>query len=117
MVLVAATIANNGNVITPYLVDAIRPPGGDWQPFPPPDISRAVTTGEVAAQIREAMRFPDPNTGDFGHASIAYTGAAGNVWFIGFAEKPDGGMIAVAVVIEGTTEVDAAVQIGTLALH
>jgi peptidoglycan glycosyltransferase len=129
MVLVAATVANHGHAITPYLVDATRRPGATaWQPIPPPANQTAVVTQEVADTIQTAMR--DAVTKGaaqaanrsglaiYGHASIAYTGPEQNAdaWFIGFIELPAGRSVAVAAVIEDTTDAATAANIGGIAL-
>jgi penicillin-binding protein A len=130
MVLVASTIANHGNVITPYLADAVRRPGSTrWEALDAPNQQAAVITQETADTIRTAMRAAvtkgAARTADrqgltiYGHASIAYTGPNQNAqaWFIGFIDKPDGHSIAVAVVIEDTNDASAAATIGGLALE
>lgn len=128
MALVAVTIANSGNTVTPYLVEAIRAPDMvDWQPITAVTEQHAVISTEVAAQIREAMRravttgaakaAQQDDLTIYGHASFAYTGVNANSWFIGFIELPDGSAAVVAVVIEGQKDTTLASQIGGIALR
>src|SRR5258708_6180631 len=88
MALAAATVANNGNAISPYLVDATRAPGAkDWTALDMPHTQKAVVTQDVANGITTAMR--DAVASGAGnaadrpdvagllvhcHASTAYTG-------------------------------------------
>ncbi len=125
MLLVASIIANHGNAITPYLVDAVRQPGSaTWTPLPSVQNQTAVVTQEVADSIRTAMQDAITNGAAsaaaqsglqiYGHASIAYTGPKQNAdsWFIGFIDRPDGTSVAVAVVIEEMSDVSVAARIG-----
>jgi peptidoglycan glycosyltransferase len=129
MALVACTIANHGHAITPYLADATRPPNtADWQPLPLPETQPAVITRDMADKIRTAMQQavnmgaaqPAGRTGlsIFGHASVAYTGpkVSADSWFIGFIDLAGGRSVAVAVVIEDSTDAGVAAQIGGAAL-
>jgi len=129
MALVAATIANHGNALTPYLADAIRRPGTtDWQPLQRSDKYPAVITSDVADMLRVGMRAAvtngaasqassaDQKLNIYGHASIAYTGQTADSWFIGFADLSDKRSIAVAVVVEGSSDPGTAATIGGIAL-
>ncbi len=130
MALVAATIANHGNGISPYIADATRAPGTQiWQPLDLPNDQPAVTSQDTANAIRLAMRAAvtdgSAHAADqagltvYGHASFAYTGASKNgaSWFIGFIDRPNGGSIALAVVIENTQDPTIAARIGGVVLH
>jgi peptidoglycan glycosyltransferase len=132
MALVACVVANHGNAVTPYVVDATRLPGTTtWNTLPVPEEQTAIITQEVADTLRMAMRDTvekgaaraakrpgQPDLAIYGHASIAYTGPDKNAdsWFIGFVERPGGKAIAVAVVVEGTNDPAVAAEIGGLAL-
>ncbi len=130
MVLVAATIANHGNLIVPHLADAIRRPGTtNWQPLTVPDLQSGVVTQDVADTVRTAMQDAvnkgaahaanRPGMTIYGHVGIAYTGPnqSAHTWFTGFVDRPDGHSIAVAVVIEDTNDVSVAANVGGLALE
>jgi peptidoglycan glycosyltransferase len=132
MALVACIVANHGNAVTPYIVDATRPVGTTtWKTLPAPEEQTAIITQEVADTLRTAMRDAvekgaaravkrpgQPDLAIYGHASIAYTGPGKNAdsWFIGFVEQPGGKAIVVAVVVEGTNDPAVAAEIGGLAL-
>ncbi len=129
MVLVVSAIANHGNMVTPFLADAIRRPGtANWQPLPVPRAGSAVMTQEVADTTRTAMReavekgaaqaASQPGLTIYGHASLAYTGPGQNAnsWFIGFVDLSSGHSVAVAVVVEDTADVSLAAQVGGLTL-
>ncbi len=131
MVLVAATIANRGNRLTPYMVEAIRPPDSNtWESIPLISAQAAVITPEVAEAIRammldavdvggaQAARTPGSPLKIYGHASLAYTGPQqnANAWFIGFVDLPDSRSIAVAVIVEAGADTPTAAAIGGSAL-
>jgi hypothetical protein len=71
----------------------------------------AVTQGAAQAANRSGLAI-------YGHASLAYTGPEhkADAWFIGFIELPGGRSVAVAAVIEDTTDAAVAADIGGLAL-
>jgi peptidoglycan glycosyltransferase len=125
MAMVAATVANQGNGITPVLADAIRKPGEDWQPLPVTQTQPAILTADVAnalgVMMGDAVKFGAAKAAAHdgldihGHASIAYTGASQSGWFVGYIVHPDGHMVAVAVVIENADAAKAA-EIGGLTL-
>ncbi|MCC7450343.1 MAG: hypothetical protein IT324_23190 [Anaerolineae bacterium] len=127
MALIAATIANRGNTVTPYLADATRPPNAAiWQPLQLPTTQNAVITLDVTDSLRTAMleaatngaakAAARPGVTIYGHASTAYTGQSANAWFIGFIDLPNRRSIAVAVVIEDTSDASLAAEVGGLAL-
>jgi peptidoglycan glycosyltransferase len=111
MAMVAATIANDGVVMRPYVVDRIVAPSGDIVVrTKPEDLGRAVkpeTAKAVAAMMKEAVeggtgtaaRIAGVTVG--GKTGTAETGVSGlnTTWFIAYAgrEQPD---IAIAVVVE-----------------
>jgi peptidoglycan glycosyltransferase len=127
MALVAATIANHGNMIVPYMGDSIRRPGSaTWTPIARSEKSPAVLSADVADVIATAMKSAVTNGSAgpaaqdgltiYGHASIAYTGQTADSWFIGFVQLPDGSAIAAAVVIEDSNDAGVSAKIGGTAL-
>ena len=111
MAMLAATIANNGVVMRPYVVDRIVAPSGSIVVrTKPEELGRAVkpeTAQAVAAMMKEAVeggtgtaaRLSGVTVG--GKTGTAETGIAGlnTTWFIAYAgrERPD---LAIAVVVE-----------------
>jgi peptidoglycan glycosyltransferase len=111
MAMVAATIANDGLVMEPTVVDRIRAPDGAIvQRTRPKELGRAVepeAAQAVAAMMREAVergtgtaaRIPGYVVG--GKTGTAETGIEGlnTTWFIAYAGKtaPE---VAIAVVVE-----------------
>jgi penicillin-binding protein A len=111
MAMVAATIANNGVVMEPHVIDRILTPnGGILVRTRPDELGRAVkpqTAATVGSMMRLAVeagtgtaaRIPGFNVA--GKTGTAETGVAGtnNAWFIAFAgrEQPK---VAIAVVLE-----------------
>jgi len=110
----AAAIAGNGNVPAPYALAATRPPGGDWHTFTPDQASTPLLTNEAARRLREIMTTslpegaaraasrPDLSIG--GQAALAYTGEETLAWFMGFAPITDDQALAIALVIEQSSE-------------
>ncbi len=127
MAVVAGGIANYGNLITPYIADALRAPNAErWEPIQRTFLERAATTRESAERIRAAMReaalngsaraanVPNlpPEATLYAHASLAFSGEGQNGWLIGFVELPDGRSLAAAVLIEDVQNVHEAARIG-----
>jgi peptidoglycan glycosyltransferase len=114
MALVAATVANGGEVPRPRLVrQVIDPSGGIVEPFTPETIGRAMSE-ETAARVNEMMQaVVVSGTGTTaqidGVAVAGKTGTAQTVpgesphaWFIAFAPAEDP-QLAVAVVVESSS--------------
>ena len=111
MAMVAATIANNGLVMRPYVVDrVVAPDGSIVVRTKPQDLGRAVsaqTAQAVAEMMKEAVeggtgtaaRISGLTVG--GKTGTAETGIAGlnTTWFISYAGK-DRPQVAIAVVVE-----------------
>ena len=113
--MVAAAIANDGVVMTPYLVDTVR--DGDLEVIDktePRTLSRAVS-GETAQELTAMMELVVekgsgkaaaidgvPVAGKTGTAEYGTQGAA-HAWFTAFAPADDP-QIAVAVVVESATD-------------
>ena len=118
MAMVAAAIANDGEVMRPYLVANVRDPSG--RRLRGPDISRwnglpgggEPVSPRTAAQLRDMMiDVVESGTGTAaqisgatvgGKTGTAQTGAQPTVWFIGFADE----RIAVAVVVPDAADDD-----------
>jgi peptidoglycan glycosyltransferase len=113
MALVAATIANNGTLMRPSLVDSLISSDGSVTPLGPQTWSQ-VCSFETAQIIGDAMqqavegqyafagaaKVPGvPTAGKSGTAEIG-PDAAPHSWFIGYAPA-DAPRIAVAVIVEG----------------
>jgi peptidoglycan glycosyltransferase len=111
MAMLAATIANNGVVMRPYVVDRIISPSGSIVVrTKPEDLGRAVkpeTAQAVAAMMQDAVEEGTGTAAQLsgitvgGKTGTAETGIAGlnTTWFIAYAgrERPD---VAIAVVVE-----------------
>lgn len=114
MVLVAATVANDGQLMRPHLVDAMRSKSGDVRSVDPQTWQRVIGAPQ-AATIQQAMQEAvegDLGRGFAGGAKVRGVPTAGksgtaelggegepHSWFIGFApvEEP---RIAIAVLVE-----------------
>lgn len=114
MALVAATVANGGEVPRPRLVrQVIDPSGGIVEPFTPETLGRAMSP-ETAARVNEMMQaVVVSGTGTSaqidGVAVAGKTGTAQTVpgesphaWFIAFAPAEDP-QLAVAVIVESSS--------------
>ena len=111
MAMVAAGIAHQGRVMTPYLVSEMQAPDFTRLDLAQPKVYREAISPQVAAQLTAMMelvvqsgtgtaaRIPGirvaGKTGTAEHGA----GAAPHAWFIGFAPAEDP-QIAVAVVVE-----------------
>jgi peptidoglycan glycosyltransferase len=114
MALVAATVANDGQLMRPHLVDEMRSKSGDVRPVDPQPwqrVIRASQAGTIQQAMQEAVE-GDLGRGFAGGAKVRGVPTAGksgtaelggegepHSWFIGFApvEQP---RIAIAVLVE-----------------
>ncbi len=113
--MISAAIANDGVVMTPYLIDTVRDSDLDViEETAPRELSRAVSTqtaeelsAMMVAVVNEgsgtAAALPDIQVaGKTGTAEFGSSGAA-HAWFTGFAPSQDP-TIAVAVIVESATD-------------
>ena len=113
MALVAATVANNGQLMKPKLVDEVRAADGSVTSLGPSALTQVVSPS-VAQEILQAMqqavegRFAlasgakvsgVPTAGKSGTAELG-EGESPHSWFIGLAPA-DAPRIAIAVIVEG----------------
>jgi peptidoglycan glycosyltransferase len=111
MAMVAAGIANDGEVMKPHLVREVQSPDFSVLEQPDPEVLNRAVSGDVAAELTRMMQLV-VSDGSGGRAAIdgisvagktgtaqGAEGAAPDVWFIGFAPAEDP-KIAVAVVVE-----------------
>ncbi len=123
MALIAACIANDGQMMTPYLVQSITNQDGKVLSSRDPSVWRTPISGQTASAMQDLMIGAVENGYVSGAAVPGYvvggkTGTAEtgsgepHSWFIGFIGDPEP-RYAVAVVLEhGGGEVGAAVSIG-----
>jgi len=114
MALVAATIANDGVMMRPKIVDELRSQGGSVMRLQPDPYRRVIGSAE-AGVIGDAMRlavegrYGRPLAGDAQVPGVLTAGKSGTAqlasgqdphsWFIGYAPADDP-QIAIAVIIE-----------------
>ncbi|MEG6615245.1 penicillin-binding transpeptidase domain-containing protein [Peptococcaceae bacterium 1198_IL3148] len=110
MAMVASTIANNGILMQPYLVQEIIAPTGETTMQHQPQILKQVTTEDIARFVNQGMvgvveRGTGKTAAISGISVAGKTGTAENqqgqphAWFIGFAPAHDP-QIALAVIVE-----------------
>jgi peptidoglycan glycosyltransferase len=113
MAQLITVVANRGNMVPFYLVDAVRPPGTkDWQPVKLPTVQPAVLRVDVAAALRLAMlqgaaQSPSVSRARrgglvlYGHSALAYGGpdATPYAWFTGFVDQTEGDQMAAIVAV------------------
>ena len=123
MAVMAAAVINDGNAPRPYLLSATRPPDADnWINDSSTRPTMAYMTHQTARQIQDLMR---ESVADFGaavnaarsgidiggHAALAFSGDESQAWFIGFATLEGGRSIAVALMLENSTDPGLAADI------
>jgi len=114
MAMIAATVANDGREMTPYLVSAVRRPDGGIATRTAPKVWRTPIRAETAAQMRTIMEtsvasgyantaaIPGVKSGGkTGTAEV--TGAAPHAWYIGYAPGKNT-TYAIAVLVENGGE-------------
>lgn len=128
MVMIAGAIVNDGNAPQPYTLLGIREPGSnEWEDSQAPHPSIPMMTANTARQLQDLMRLAvangaaqnagRPNIDIGGHATLAYSGDASQAWFIGFTTLGGRQGIAIAVVIENSTDPGLAADIGGTVLE
>jgi peptidoglycan glycosyltransferase len=106
--MIAAAVANDGTLMTPYMVDQVRAPDLTVIDRTEPEVLSEATSADVANKLTEMMISVVQN-GSGRHAQIdgvqvaGKTGTAENAgpdhnWFVGFAPADDP-KIAVAVFV------------------
>ena len=125
MAMVAAGVANGGDVMRPYLVKEIQAPDLSVLEAPEPDVYREAVSEEVAAELTRMMQLVvDEGSGRRARIDgVQVAGKTGtaqhapnrppHAWFIGFAPADDP-KVAVAVVIEDGGDVGAGATGGAL---
>ena len=126
MAMVAAGIANSGNVMTPYLVREVDAPDLSRLDLTTPNVLSRAVSSTVAAQLTAMMegvvangtgsRARIPGVRVAGKTGTAQGGAGQdpNVWFVGFAPA-DNPKVAVAVYLDRASGYGPAATGGTLA--
>jgi peptidoglycan glycosyltransferase len=119
MVRIAAALANNGVMPPLRLVEAVRPPGGEWQDAAAEGHSRAIISRDsaeaIAADMSEcvdsgaAQAAGLPHEEVHGHVGLAVAGPGGalNAWFTGFTDD-----VAIVVLLEDEPSAESAAQMG-----
>ena len=114
MAMVAAAIANDGQMMTPHVVAEVRSADGDVYDRVEPSVWRTSLSPFAAGQLREAMINVAVNGtaqnmqvaglevgGKTGTAQLGTTPASSHAWVVGFAGRPgQAPEIAVAVIVE-----------------
>jgi peptidoglycan glycosyltransferase len=115
MAMVAAAVANGGQVMTPHVLRDVRNPDGNVVDTYDPDVWTTAMDGATSDLMREAMRgVVESGTatrlavpgfevgGKTGTAQLGTDPPRSHAWIIGFAGPPgEEPTIAVAVIIEG----------------
>lgn len=111
MALMAASIANRGQIMRPYLVSEVQAPDLSRLDLTTPELWRTAVSASVAAQLTAMMeavvrkgtatRAQIPGVRVAGKTGTAQhaTGQPPHAWFVGFAPA-DNPQVAIAVVIE-----------------
>ncbi len=128
MAMLAAAIVNDGNAPQPNILLATRAPDSQlWSNVQTVRPTIPYMTESTARQLQDLMRETvavgaAANAGRAGidiggHATLAYSGDQSQAWFIGFATLGGRQGIAVAVVLEDSTDPGLAADIGGIALE
>jgi peptidoglycan glycosyltransferase len=127
MAVIAGAIVNDGNAPQPTALLAMRrPETSAWIPNTDSRPSLPLTTANTARQLQDMMRLAvaqgaaqnagRPNIDIGGHAALAYSGNQSQAWFVGFATLGGRQGVAVAVVLENSSDPGLAADIGGTAL-
>lgn len=123
MAVIAAAILNDGNAPFPYTLLQVRTPQTErWESVQAGHTTLPMLTANSARQLQVMME-AGVSSGAAnsaariglmigGHVALAYVGESSQAWFIGFINMGSGRGAAIAVVLEDTSDVDLAAQIG-----
>ena len=108
MAALMAAIATDGNIKTPHLQTALRPPGArQWQETSPSPANTPVTSADVAETLQAILRQSwstlrnAPGSGKVGaQVAISWAGDESQIWLNGFSASGDGAVFAFAFVLE-----------------
>ena len=114
MAMVAAAIANDGTIMTPYVVDYVTSPEGAVVSATESTVFSEVCSSETASEVKEAMlQCVEYGTGQaaaidgaevYGKTGTAQTSdTTDNAWFIGTATA-NGQSVTIAMVVENAEE-------------
>jgi penicillin-binding protein A len=128
MAMIAGAIVNDGNAPQPYtLLDVLRLGANDWENARGLHPSIPMMTANTARQLQDLMRLAvasgaaqnagRPNIDIGGHATLAYSGNEAQSWFIGFTTLGGREGIAIAIVLENSTDPGLAADIGGTVLE
>lgn len=123
MAILTGAIVNDGNTPVPFMLDATLAPGaGAWADAPRPNRTVAFTTATTARRLQDLMRYnvvngaaqnaARPNIDIGGHVGLAYVEGRPMSWFIGFVTASGRQAGAVAVLLEDTSDIGLAADIG-----
>ena len=117
MALVAATLANEGEMPAPRMVLQVEQPGGGWQEVTSTGTARSVLAPGEARALRATWQSCGENVAGHWGAAVAGEGQRPHAWFIGAAPKSGQKRYAIGVLIEHAESLETAVEIGTALLE
>ncbi|HUX77966.1 MAG TPA: FtsW/RodA/SpoVE family cell cycle protein [Anaerolineae bacterium] len=117
MALVAATLADEGEMVAPRLVLRVQDTEGDWETQPGAGERRTVLARDDARALLAAWDRYGENVA--GHWGVAVAGEERppHAWFIGVAPASGDTRYAISVLIEHAESAETAVEIGTALLE
>lgn len=127
MLALVGSVANNGTAVLPYAVATVATPEGSIVEETVA-VSRECVSAEVAATVRELMRFTvEDNYGDWRFKGLQMCGKTGTAeisdkenphsWFVGFSENPACPVAIVVVVENGGWGSSAALPIASAVME
>jgi len=117
MALVAATLANDGEMPAPRMVLRVEQPGGGWQEVTSIGMARSVLAPGEARALRTAWQSYGEDVAGHWGAAVAGKEQRPHAWFIGAASGSGRERYAIAVLVEHAESPETAVEIGTTLLE
>jgi peptidoglycan glycosyltransferase len=115
--LVAATLANEGEMPTPRLVLQVEQSEGGWQDVTSIGTPRRILAAGEARALRATWQSCGENVVGHWGAAVAGEEQRPHAWFIGAAPKSGQKRYAIGVLIEHADSLEMAVEIGTAMLE
>ncbi len=111
MALIAGTLANEGRMPAPRLVQGVQDAAGEWQEQPPLGEPHTVVAASVAGELLSAWQHSGDTVAAYWGIAIAGKGQPPHTWFLGVAPA-DAPRYAVAVLLEHPADRRRAGEIG-----
>ncbi len=122
LTVLMSAIANDGVVVSPYLLAGVREPGSaSWSPVARSQESWPLMNAETALELKRALQqawttlrneSPLTEASVGAHVTMSRSGEGTQIWLNGFVDRSDQNAIAFVVLLENSADVSALLDMG-----